>query len=300
DMVKKIGSKTIITVNAFTDSPESIADLARYVKNHNIQVEYWQLSNEPWSYLTHDNIPLFTGSADYLDKVKVFHDSIIAIIPDAKTSVFTSVFNSDPHKQWRKEIHSYPNKYWSSITFHDYSGGYGDNKTAAMQSTNSVLKSLVDRLDDRAGKLLHGEGAAISTEWNARFSGKYSNRTSLYGGIYDAEFMMRLIANPQFKVEYLGLYNSIFDLINYKTKYQYDAVSAAELNEVFNTSDKSLADFQVYQTVPGLAMTLANKAINPSNRLIHTELVSDLVVEEGKGETLPAVFGQVFKGPDGY
>src|SRR5690606_29713890 len=181
DMVKETGSKTIITVNAFTDSPESIADLARYVKNQNIQVEYWQLSNEPWSYLAHDDIPLFTGSADYLDKVKVFHDSIVAIIPDAKTSVFTSVFNSDPHKQWRKEIHSYPNKYWSSITFHDYSGGYGDNKTAAMQSTNSVLKSLVDRLDDRAGKLLHGEGAAISTEWNARFSGKYSNRTSLYG-----------------------------------------------------------------------------------------------------------------------
>src|SRR5690606_12997181 len=88
--------------------------------------------------------------------------------------------------------------------------------------------------------------------------------------------------------------------INYKTKYQYDAVSAAELNEVFNTSDKSLADFQVYQTVPGLAMTLANEAINPSNRLIHTELVSDLAVVAEKGETLPAVFGQVFKGPDGY
>ena len=46
-----VGGKVVITVNAFTETPEMTAELARFCKNNHIQVEAWQFCNEPYFYV---------------------------------------------------------------------------------------------------------------------------------------------------------------------------------------------------------------------------------------------------------
>ena len=110
---------------------------------------------------------------------------------------------------------------------------------------------------------------------------------------------MRQSASLRYNAEYLGIYNSIYDLVNYKTKYQYNAVSASELKETINTSDKLRFDFQTFNTVAGLALTLTNKAINHSKKLYQTEVVCNEKVVTTNGDSIPALFGQIYKGIDG-
>ena len=55
------GAKIIVSVNAYTDTPESARAFARYALTHHIPVAVWELANEPY-YWIKDAVPGQIGS----------------------------------------------------------------------------------------------------------------------------------------------------------------------------------------------------------------------------------------------
>src|SRR5580704_7594084 len=74
-----LGAKVIVDVNAYTDTPESIGQMAAFAKANNIPVAVWELCNEAYFF-----VPLFFQSgADYAAKMKPYRDAINAADPNA-------------------------------------------------------------------------------------------------------------------------------------------------------------------------------------------------------------------------
>lgn len=301
ELSNKIGAKIIITVNIMTDEIDHIYDLAKYVKDNNISVEYWQLSNEPWNYLDGARVPVYGSAKDHLDQAKPFDRAIKSVLPGARTSVFTSVFKNEPQSQWVEDLKNYPDKYWNSITFHDYSGGNAPTLAEGLPSANQSLYEIVNKIK---GVTAHKEGDTIpliSTEWNSsmRGGGKH-HRSTLYGGLYIAEFLARMTGNDSgLNIKYLGFYNGIHNLIGFKKKFRYDAINAYEQGKTLNTSNYPAVDFQAYYTVPGLALKLANEAINGCNAVAKTIVNGGVLVPRSKKDSISAIYAQAYKGMDG-
>lgn len=300
-LAKKIDAKIIITVNIMTDHIDHIYDLAKYVKDNHIAVEYWQLSNEPWNYLKNARVPVYASSKDHLDQAKPFDKAIKSVLPGAQTSVFTSVFKNEAQKQWVEDLKSYPDKYWNSITFHDYSGGNAPTLAEGVLSANQSLYEIASKIK---GVTTYKKGDTIpliSTEWNSsmRGGGKH-HRSTMYGGLYVAEFLARMTGDrDNLNTKYLGFYNGIHNLVGFQKKFRYDAINAYEQGKILNTSDYPTIDFKAYFTVPGLALKLANEAINGSYAVYKTTSTGSVHVPRTKKDSIPAIYAQAYKGMDG-
>lgn len=299
-LAREVGAKIIVTVNTMTDSPQHIADLAKYALDNNIRVEYWQLGNEPWAYLPDEEPTVYLDATDYLNRVKPYNDAIKAADPDARTSVFTTVFNDAKNRKWIEDMRLYPEPFWDSVTFHDYTGGQGETADAAKISVNQTLNEMAAKIKDRAVDPNRSDIPVISTEWNTSLRGGAPNgqRYTMYGGIYAAEFLARMTAVRDMSVQYLGYYNGIFNVVGYKRAYRYDAINAYEQGTVLNTSTDPAVDHEPYLTVPGLALQLANEAINASSAAWTTTVAGDTYVPAGEND-IPAIHAQAYKGVDG-
>jgi hypothetical protein len=302
DFVKlcsQVGAKMIITVNTMTDQVDQISDLARYVKDNHIEVEFWQLSNEPWAYLPDAKNMIFLDAVDHLNKAKPYNDAIKSVLPYAKTSVFTSVFRSGNQKQWVEDVKNYPDRYWDSVTFHDYTGGNGATREEGVLSGNKSLGEMVDKIKSVAVFPGAETVPLISTEWNSsmRGGGKH-HRLTMYGAVYIAEFLARMSGTDRLNVNYLGYYNGIYNLISYNKNYRYDAVNAYEQGKILNTSTDKKVDFEPYYTVPGLALRLANEAINHSDGAYLTSSTGGGKVAVSATDSIAAVYAQAYRGMD--
>ncbi|MDF2662971.1 MAG: hypothetical protein K0Q94_5762 [Paenibacillus sp.] len=300
-LAREVGAKIIVTVNTMTDRPEHIRDLAKYASDNNIRVEYWQLGNEPWAYLPDDDPAVYMDATDYLNRVKPYHDAIKSVDPDALTSVFTTVFNDAKNRKWIEDMRQYPDKYWDSVTFHDYSGGQGETGEAARISVNKTLSEMEAKIKARAVEPNWSGIPVISTEWNTslRNGAPNSQRYSMYGGIYAAEFIARMSASREINMQYLGYYNGIFNVVGYAKTYRYDAINAYEQGTVLNTSTDPSVDYKPYLTVPGLAIQLVNEALNRSSAAWRTTVSGSTYVPTGEQEVIPAIHAQAYKGNNG-
>ena len=52
-LLGEINGKLIVTINAFSETPEMTEALVNFCKNNNIVVETWQFCNEPYFYVPH-------------------------------------------------------------------------------------------------------------------------------------------------------------------------------------------------------------------------------------------------------
>jgi len=101
-----LGAPLIICVNGFTDTPQSAGQLAAFVKQNNIQVAAWELSNEPYLYTS----SFFPTAAAYLDKMRDYYDAIHAVDPNAVISIFIGDeghLRTSP-KPWNQQVEAYP------------------------------------------------------------------------------------------------------------------------------------------------------------------------------------------------
>jgi hypothetical protein len=101
-------------------TPQSIGQLAAYVKANNIAVAAWELSNERYLYPQ-----FFADATTYLNKMKPYRDAIKAVDPNAIVAIFTrDPGNSAALNAWDTALAAYPNKYWDLNPAHsDLLGG---------------------------------------------------------------------------------------------------------------------------------------------------------------------------------
>lgn len=111
------GAKIIVSVNAFTDTPQSAEALARYALTNHIPVAAWELANEPYTWIKFG--AFFTDATDYATKMKPYRDAIKAADPNAVVALYFSEAGN-PDTAWDNALASYSPKYWDAVTYHEY------------------------------------------------------------------------------------------------------------------------------------------------------------------------------------
>jgi hypothetical protein len=192
------GAKIIVSVNAYTDTPQSAQAFAQYALTNHIPVAAWELANEPYTWI--GTGAFFTDAAYYATKMKPYRDAIKAADPNAVVTLYFSEAGH-PDALWDSALASYTPKYWDAVTYHQYV--YPGNLTTfddLMAAANGNLFSNCTSYvtDYLMPKNKPGMTYVISEVSPSGGQGGLLLGT-LYGGIYTAEFALRMSTLPQVK-----------------------------------------------------------------------------------------------------
>jgi uncharacterized protein (TIGR03437 family) len=255
------GASLIICANGFTDTPQSIGQLAAYVKANNIRVAAWELSNEPYLYPG-----FFPTATAYLDKMKSYRDAIKAVDPNAIIAVFArDPGNSATLNAWDTALAAYPNKYWEAITFHHYpaqsSGGFAqwmaDENAVLVNKTSTVVTNQLTPIGPPGVKFLNTEFDS-TIGMNSMTGAASITDGTLWGGIYAAEYTMRMSTVPSMLhvgpneiVRYAGVFPT--------NGHEPDAIAAANAGQPIDTLS---LNFGFYIGAQAYGQAVLNGVIN--------------------------------------
>ena len=295
-----LGASLIVCANGFTDTAQSIGQLAAYVKANQIPVAAWELANE--AYLFPD---FFADATTYLDKMKPYRDAIKAVDPNATVAIFirdpgggTAVTNP-----WDTAVAAYPDKYWDAITFHHY----------PQQSTGNFAQWMADEsaaLATKTDTLVTGQLAAIGPPGvkflNTEFDPSIPNDSqtgavsitdgTLWGGIYAAEFTMRMSTAPA--MLHVGP-NEItnFAGISAANGFQGQVTAAANAGKTIDTLS---LDFGFYIGAQAMGQAVLNRVINRATQSNKTTVTGGAVVPAtGIAAGIPALYAMSYTNATG-
>lgn len=297
--------QTIGVINTFTDTPQSAADIVQWAKEHNLSVPIWELGNEP------QNLGRkYPSVQSYLSQAHSYATAIHNVDSKANVAVFAG-FGTTLDK-WIYALKNYPTEhggsvYWNDYYYHTYPcNGYWQSGPA-MECLNYYLNQKSGHLMDPSGYY----GATIgATNPDFKIEASELNVSSgdimagtLYSGIFDAEYIMRLSQNPH--VEYAGIHvlvcpqpgaHSIYNfdcIIVPRQGHTQDVLNAYNLGRTINTAN---LNFGYFLSATGVAMEVANPAINRSAHTWSTSVIGGPSVEAydknlnyGNGQ-IPAIF----------
>jgi hypothetical protein len=203
---------------------------------------------------------------------------------------------------------AYPNKYWQGVSFHVYPISDSTISTSDEEMTlNGVLAhGTTDYFNSYIVPLIGSEMPVYFTELNTG-SATMPFETSIYNGIFLAEYIARMSTIPQIRaigVTELYLGNSFMEGM-IRAVDDYEAYLLAELQQNPNfctdTSTNPNTQFSFYYSTSALAMEIANTAINSSNATWPTTLTGGPTVPilGYDGNPVPAIFAQGYQGTDG-
>ena len=288
DMLGENNARLVITYNSFTDSPENAARLARFCKNNNIIVDYWQFTNEP-NFYTPPRRYFFNDGFDYAEKQQEAAEAILAVDPSANLALS---YGWDGLAGFANGISNYSPVYWQTVSFHAYPVHADDTDfETAMRRANS-------RLVDRTNNAFYNKVQSVS--WpNAEFIiTEYSTwndmlNRNLYGSLFLAEYALRMSAQPNAKLVGHHAVNLAARPENMHTSLYLDAYEAGL------SIDPDTVPTGIDYTSNALAYHIINKALNNSDKVYQT-FVSGGVSVPGQGsQTIAALYARAYSGTDG-
>jgi hypothetical protein len=131
--------------------------------------------------------------------------------------------------------------------------------------------------------------------------------TYLYNGIFLAEYTARLSAVPNVKAVGINqLYtenNDNHGMIQSMNDFESYLLSqlAADPNYSTNTATDPNTQFVFYTSAPGLAMAVANQAINSGTQIWQTTVTGGrtVAISGFDGNPIPALYAQAYRGKNG-
>jgi uncharacterized protein (TIGR03437 family) len=293
------GAKIIVSVNAYTDTPQSAQAFAKYALTNHIPVAAWELANEPYTWLTTDSGgpgPFFTDAADYATKMKPYRDAIKAADPNALVSVYFSEAGN-PNKAWDNALANYSPKYWDAVTYHEYvlPGNlttFDDLMAAANGNLFSNTTSYVT--DYLAPRNNSGMSYVISEVSPSGGQGGPLLGT-LYGGIYSAEFSLRMSTLPQ--VKYAASFQMLSNAGIDETNDHLNFVQAAYNSGT--TTNTSGLNFGFFVSAQAAGEAVANVALHNSTGVFTTTTSGGPTAPINGGGSIPAVYAQAYQGQNG-
>jgi hypothetical protein len=304
------GAKIIVSVNAYTDTPQSAQAFAQYARTNNIPVAVWELANEPYTWLPNPNATpspfpgqFFTTPKDYADKMKSYRDAIKAGDPNAVVSLYYSEAGT-PDKNWDKALANYSPRYWDAVTYHEYvhplnPTTFDDLMAAAngnllSRTTSHVTDYLMANPLNEPGPYVVSE---VSPSPGEAGKGLVLLGT-LYGGIYTAEFALRMSTLPQ--VKYVASFQVLsnagagIDVTN-----DPSAAVTAQYKKDGTTTNTSGFDFGFFLSAQAAGEAVANGALHNSIGVYTTTTTGGPTVPTDDGQSLPAVYAQAYEGGNG-
>ncbi|HUC84822.1 MAG TPA: hypothetical protein VL970_06495 [Candidatus Acidoferrales bacterium] len=298
------GARIIVCINGFTDTNfDSAGKFAAFALSNHIQVAAWELCNEP--YLFQGTNDFFTNGLDYANKMLPIRNAIKA----ADSNAVVAVFFSDPSRSgmaWNNALAAYgaTNQYWDAVVYHYYPqlpiGApftdlmAWDNGVLFSNSTLYVTNVLMQKSGSNTTFLLTEFGPTLGNG-----DGTENPPTStLYGGIYAAEMVMRLSTCP--RMSFAGSYQLVNGAGVDTTNDFWNAVTkAASNNYVTNTIG---LPFGYFLSAQGSAEAVAYWAINRSTGVYPTMVGANgptVPMDTNGTPTMPAVYAQAYQGGNG-
>jgi hypothetical protein len=305
-MAKNVGAaKIIVSVNAYTDSPQSAQAFAQYARTNNIAVAVWELANEPYTWLPNPPIPpgfagqFFTTPKDYADKMKAYRDAIKAGDPNAVVALYFSEAGT-PDTNWDNALAGYSPKYWDAVTYHEYV--HPVNPTTFDDLIAAANGNLLSRTTSYVTDYLMPKNEPGVTYLISEVSPSPGEAGkgpvllgSLYGGIYSAEFTLRMSTLPQ--VKYVGSFQTLSNAGIDETNDNFQAVlDAYNSNKTINTSG---LNFDFFLSAQAAGEAVANGALHNSIGVYATTTTGGPTVPTDGGGSIPAVYAQAYEGGNG-
>jgi hypothetical protein len=277
------GAKIIVCLNGFTDSPQSASNFVAYALTNHIPVAAWELCNEPYNFTGTTNF--FLNGMAYAQQMYPYYQAI----KGANSNALVSIFFGDPIS-----YHHYP-RGTNYTNFSDLMAF--DNGELLTNSTSYVTNVLIANAGTNANnvKFLLSESGPVEGG-GVGGSGPMPPSTTLYGGIYASELMMRLSTCPQ--MLFAGTYQIFNQNGIYATNTDRMAVTnAAAHNYVTNTDS---FNFGFYYSAQAAGQGVAFWAINRSTALYSTTVgTNGPTVPLLNGSNMPAIYAQAYQGGNG-
>ncbi len=295
------GARIIVCVNAFTDTPESAGAFAAFALSNHISVAAWELCNEP--YLFQGDTNFFTNGTDYANQMLPYRNAIKAADPNAVVAVFFTD-PSHPAGNWDKDLAACTNQYWDAIVYHHYPDlripvPFAD----LMAMDNGVLLSNTTLYVTNTLIPMSGPNVAfLITEFDPTLGNGDGTQnpptSSLYGGIYASEYVMRLSTCP--RMAFAGSYQMVNGSgVDTTNLYWYAVTKAAGNGAVTNTIG---LPFGYFLSAQGAAEAVAYWALNRSTAVYATSVGTNgsAVPMDTNGLTaMPALYAQAYRGGNG-
>ena len=293
------GATFIVVANGFTDTPQSIGQLAAYVKANNIHVAAWELSNEPYLHPE-----FFADATTYLNKMKPYRDAIKAVDPNAIIAIFIrDPGNTASTNAWDAAVAAYSNKYWEAISFHHYPTQSTGNFAQWMADENAVLVNKTNLLVTNQLTPIGPPGVKfINSEFDPTLPN--DNKTgatsitcgTLWGGIYAAEYTMRLSTVPSVLhvgpneiVRYAGVFPT--------NQFTSEVTAAANAGKPIDTET---LDFGFYLSAQAAGQAVLNSVINRAVNSNKTTVTGGATVPAtGVSAGIPALYAMSYTNATG-
>lgn len=296
DLYKLLGdinASLVITVNAFSETPEMVLELARFCKNNNIKVETWQFCNEPYFYIPNRNRYWWNDGYDYAVKMKPYAQAVKQVFPDANLALN---YTWDGVWTFMKDIEKYQKEhgpYWNVFSKHSYAPHIGRKESleeAYRRGNTKLIEATSSNAMEEIEAYTWEDVPMIITEfgiWNKPLNG-------IYAGVYNIEYVMRQLEHPNTKL--VGAHevsNKYFPLDN-----KNEIIEDAYKNQISMDTDTLLTGIK--KDLEGKAYKIYHEATNNSNFIFETT-ISDSVKVPGLNSTpVNGIFAQTYKGINGY
>ncbi|SPE36191.1 conserved exported hypothetical protein [Candidatus Sulfopaludibacter sp. SbA6] len=288
------GASLVICVNGFTDTPASIGEMAAYARANGIPVAVWELSNEPYNITE-----FFPNATVYLTRMKPYRDAIKAADPNAVVAVFFDDpgRSTNPNPPWDKAAGAYPNPYWDAVTYHYYPPQSTGNFAQWMADENAVLATKTDAyvtghlapLNRPGMKFLISEFNPSRGNADGTSTDSLTNGT-LYGGIYAAEFVMRMSTLPSVLRVGPHAISSFAGVLS--TVEHYANVTAAA--RAGTSIDTSTLNFGFYYAAEATGLGVLYGTINHAVEYARTTVTGgSTVAATGVGQ-IPALYAMAY------
>lgn len=284
-----VNGKLVVTVNAFTETPEMTSELARFCKNNSIKVECWQFCNEPYFYIPGRQRYWWNDGYDYAQKMKPHADAIQKIFPDAKLALN---FTWDGIWGFMKEINGYQKEkgaFWNVFSKHSYAPHTGKEESFA-DAYKRMNTKLIEATDEKAMSEIEQwtqkDIPVLITEfgvWNKPLNG-------IMSAIYNAEYTLRQLSHSN---TWLIGSHEISNKIKPEKNFNKQITDAFENNQPINTTTLQTG---IAWDDEGKAMALVHEATNSSNHVWPVNISNGPQVAGLNNKDVTGMFALAFKG----
>jgi len=299
------GAKIVVCINGYMDTTNSAGAFDEYALTNHIQVAAWELSNEPYVFTGKGTYDFFLNSTDYVSKMKPYRDAIKAADSNAVVAIYFNDAGVAEPNNWDVDLSNYTNKYWDAVVYHHYpvlpTNGVPfsdlmalDNWELASNTTVRMLNYLMPMNNSNVTFLITEYAPARGDG----MGGQNPPCTTLYGGVYAAEYLLRLSTIPQ--MSFVGPYQLLNPNGIDQTNNNFQAVTTA-YNEGRSTNTAGLP-FGFYLGAQVAGEAVANWALTRSTAVYATTVGTNgptVPIDTNGIATIPAIYAQAYQGGNG-
>jgi uncharacterized protein (TIGR03437 family) len=261
-------------------------------------VAAWELSNEPYLYPS-----FWPTSTAYLDAMLPYRNAIKAVLPNAIVAVFASdqAHSNAATDPWNVALAAYTNKYWDAITYHAYPAQSTGAFSQWMEDESAVLATIAPQVSGNLAAIGPAGVKALNTEFDPSIPNDATTGASsvtdgtLWGGIYAAEYIMRMANVPALLhvgPSEISYQSGVFASTDYGSKL-------AAAGQAGTTIDTLSLNYGYYVSAQGTGISVLNGVLKNAVQANQTTVAGGATVPATGMANIPALYAMSYSTAQG-